>query len=83
MKPRGECTFLRLFCAARERNLCAVFYCLNKALKGVIGMTLNLLFVTVTFKKKQESFEEAEHNCNVTKQYEQTKTKQHYLSNIY
>ncbi|MEL3974452.1 YrzI family small protein [Rossellomorea oryzaecorticis] len=46
-------------------------------------MTLNLLFVTVTFKKKQESFEEAEHNCNVTKQYEQTKTKQHYLSNIY
>ncbi|MGR3765125.1 YrzI family small protein [Rossellomorea sp. NS-SX7] len=46
-------------------------------------MTLNLLFVTVTFKKKQESFEEAEHNYNVTKRYEQTKTKQQFTTNIY
>lgn len=83
MKPRGECAFLRLFCAARGKDLCAVFYCLKKALKGVIDMTLNLLFVTVTFKKKQESFEEAEHNYNVTKRYEQTKTKQQFTTNIY
>ncbi|MCA1056231.1 YrzI family small protein [Rossellomorea aquimaris] len=46
-------------------------------------MTLNLLFMTVTIKKKHETFQEAVHNDTVTKQYEQTKAKQHYLSNIY
>ncbi|WP_175990947.1 YrzI family small protein [Bacillus sp. Marseille-Q1617] len=46
-------------------------------------MTLNLLFMTVTFKKKQESFEEAEHNCSVMKQYEQTKMKQQFTTRIY
>ncbi|NQD65512.1 YrzI family small protein [Bacillus haikouensis] len=46
-------------------------------------MTLNLLFLTVTFKKKHESFEEAEHNFKVTKQFEQTKEKQQFMSQIF
>ncbi|PFA64484.1 hypothetical protein CN378_14955 [Bacillus sp. AFS015802] len=52
-------------------------------LKGVIRMTLNLLFITVTFNKKQETFEEASHNEAVSKSYEETKTKQHYMSQLF
>ncbi|CAN7312392.1 YrzI family small protein [Rossellomorea sp. LjRoot5] len=46
-------------------------------------MTLNLLFITVTFNKKQETFEEASHNEMVSKSYEETKTKQHYMSQMF
>jgi hypothetical protein len=52
-------------------------------LKGVIRMTLNLLFITVTFNKKQETFEEATHNKTVSKSYEETKTKNQYMSQLF
>ncbi|WP_082892653.1 YrzI family small protein [Rossellomorea aquimaris] len=40
-------------------------------------MTLNLLFITVTFKKKQETFDEATHFENVSQRFEETKSKQY------
>ncbi|BCB04912.1 YrzI family small protein [Bacillus sp. KH172YL63] len=46
-------------------------------------MTLNLLFITVTFNKKQETFEEALHNETVSKCYEETKAKQQYMSQLF
>lgn len=51
--------------------------------KGGIYMTLNLLFITVTFNKKQETFEEALHNETVSKCYEETKAKQQYMSQLF
>ncbi len=47
------------------------------ALKGGIYMTLNLLFITVTFNKKQQTFEEMNHNENVLKHFQDTKAKQY------
>ncbi|MCA0147517.1 MULTISPECIES: YrzI family small protein [Rossellomorea] len=46
-------------------------------------MTLNLLFITVTFNKKQETFEEASHHEMVLKSYEETKTKQHSMPQMF
>ncbi|MFI8685496.1 YrzI family small protein [Rossellomorea sp. NPDC077527] len=46
-------------------------------------MTLNLLFITVTFNKKQATFEEASHNETVLKNFEETKAKQHFMSQLF
>ncbi|WP_370294902.1 YrzI family small protein [Rossellomorea marisflavi] len=43
-------------------------------------MTLNLLFVTLTLKKKRTSFEEAAHNESVSKHFEEAKTKLHHFT---
>jgi uncharacterized protein (TIGR02413 family) len=39
-------------------------------------MTLNIFFISITFKKRQESLEEAEQNEMVEKLYEQHKDRQ-------
>ncbi|RLQ98141.1 YrzI family small protein [Falsibacillus albus] len=42
-------------------------------------MTLNILFMTVTIKKRQRSFEELEHQKSVKKFYEQNRDKHHEI----
>ena len=39
-------------------------------------MTLNIFFISITFKKRQESLEEAKQNEMVEKLYEQHKDRQ-------
>ncbi len=39
-------------------------------------MTLNLLFITVTFKKRETSYEEVLHNDVVSKHFDDLKIKQ-------
>ncbi|MCA1063488.1 YrzI family small protein [Rossellomorea sp. AcN35-11] len=46
-------------------------------------MTLNLLFITVTFNKKEKTFEEAAHNEVVSKSFENVKTKNQYMSQLF
>ncbi len=78
--PRGECIFLRLFCVPPGRESLRFFHAKKQPLKGGIAMTLNLLFVTLTLKKKRTSFEEAAHNESVSKHFEETKTKLHHFT---
>ncbi|MFD2679903.1 YrzI family small protein [Bacillus seohaeanensis] len=47
-------------------------------------MTLNLLFMTVTFKKRHTTREEVLHNEAVARRFEETKIKQDtFLSKMY
>jgi uncharacterized protein (TIGR02413 family) len=39
-------------------------------------MTLNILFMSITIKKRSRSFEEYDHDLTVSKQYEESKLKQ-------
>jgi uncharacterized protein (TIGR02413 family) len=43
--------------------------------KVVIVMTLNIFFISVTFKKHKESLQEAERNEMIEKLYEQNKAR--------
>ncbi|TYS56879.1 YrzI family small protein [Rossellomorea marisflavi] len=78
--PRGECIFLRLFYAPPGRESLRFFHAKKQYWKGGIAMTLNLLFVTLTLKKKRTSFEEATHNESVSKHFEETKTRQQHFT---
>jgi uncharacterized protein (TIGR02413 family) len=68
--------------AARELFL-AAFLCLGDGyiwikciFKEVIVMTLNIFFISITFKKHQESLEQATRNETIEKLYEQNKERQ-------
>jgi uncharacterized protein (TIGR02413 family) len=50
----------------------------NLVIKGreVIMMTLNIFFISVTFKKRKESLQQAARNEMIEKLYEQNKARQ-------
>jgi uncharacterized protein (TIGR02413 family) len=66
--------------------LCGIFYPLKQAagngfpaafaLKEVRGMTLNILFLTITIKKRKISHVEADHQEVVEKLFEEHKDRQ-------
>jgi uncharacterized protein (TIGR02413 family) len=60
--------------------LLAVFYLDNFSEKEVKIMTLNILFLTITIKRRKQSKEEANHQEIVNQLYEKHKDRQ--ISNI-
>jgi len=51
-------------------------------LKEVIGMTLNILFFTITIRKRETTMEEALHNEHVQRIYEENKRKVAYFTSL-
>jgi uncharacterized protein (TIGR02413 family) len=63
--------------SAAGRYLFAAFFNgMNYRKEGGVRMTLNILFMSVTFKKRSRSAEECNHDLAVFKQYEECKLKQ-------
>jgi uncharacterized protein (TIGR02413 family) len=73
---------LRYFCAffTAGESLCG-FLC-YVVLKEVIGMTLNILFFTITIRKRETTIEEALHNEHVQRIYEENKRKVAYFTSL-
>jgi uncharacterized protein (TIGR02413 family) len=80
MNAAGRMHLPAAFLCAAGKGVPAVFSCKKQHWKGGIAMTLNLLFVTLTLKKKRTSFEEATHNESVSKHFEETKTRQQHFT---
>jgi uncharacterized protein (TIGR02413 family) len=85
--PQGECcpaVFLCLKIGRKGVISCGLFVptkwiLLTKmVIKGreVIMMTLNIFFISVTFKKRKESLQQAARNEVIEKLYEQNKVRQ-------
>lgn len=70
-KPHGECTLVAFYMPKSRRGISAAFLCAK--IKEVIVMTLNILFLTVTIKKRNVSAAEFERAEQAKKQYEATR----------
>lgn len=69
-KPLGECTLAAFYMPKSRRGSLRLFCVQNKE---VIDMTLNILFLTVTIKKRNVSAAEYERAEMAKKQYEATR----------
>lgn len=65
----------KLYEQHKDRQI-SMYHQMQYFLKEVIYMTLNILFFTITIKKRKKSFEEARHQEMVEKLYEQHKDRQ-------
>ncbi|WP_335487191.1 YrzI family small protein [Neobacillus niacini] len=83
--PQGECcpaVFLCLKFGRKGVISCGLFastfwiYFTILPMKGCDSMTLNIFFISITFKKRQESLQQATRNEMVEKLYEQHKDRQ-------
>lgn len=85
--PQGECCPAVFLCLKNGRKgviSCGLFVSVkwilltNLVIKEseVIVMTLNIFFISITFKKHKESLQEAARNEMIEKLYEQNKERQ-------
>ncbi len=51
-------------------------------IKGSDSMTLNILFFSITFNKREESLQQAVRNEMVEKLYEQNKDRQNFVHHL-
>jgi uncharacterized protein (TIGR02413 family) len=72
--------FLCLKTTPQEGSSCGFFIWIIYQKKEVKNMTLNILFLTITIKRRKQSREEANHQEIVNQLYEKHKDRQ--ISNI-
>ncbi|RIW37623.1 YrzI family small protein [Bacillus salacetis] len=66
--------------AAGRCLFAAFFHGMKPNLQGGVNMTLNILFMSVTVKKRNRTVDEYNHELMVTKQFEENKLKQQTIS---